>query len=257
MLAQITRLYRAYNYYASPDKFLVRSALRELLDSRRQYRKALEVGAGIATLTQLVKSHAQIETYITSDVDESDTADVVCDAQDMPFEDQSFDLIISFEVMEHIPDPEAFISETARVLTAEGDVLFTLPFIYGRHDFQDFHRWTEKGLHQIFERHGLAIKALRKRGGTGLAMSRLFVNYVHDSVASRQRQWRTKSSHTKLLQALMTLTLVPVNMISWLAMFWDKIFDRDSANPLGFVILAHKPKALKASSEARPYAARV
>ena len=38
------------------------------------------------------------------------------DAQAIPLQDQSIDLIVSFETIEHVDDPAAFLAECARVL---------------------------------------------------------------------------------------------------------------------------------------------
>ena len=45
------------------------------------------------------------------------------DAQDMPYEDKSKDVIILFEAIYYIPDVEKFVKECARVLRAGGKVL--------------------------------------------------------------------------------------------------------------------------------------
>jgi SAM-dependent methyltransferase len=45
------------------------------------------------------------------------------DAQDMPFEDNSFDVVILFEAIYYIPDAEQFVSECSRVLRPGGKVL--------------------------------------------------------------------------------------------------------------------------------------
>jgi len=45
------------------------------------------------------------------------------DAQDMPFEDNSFDVMILFEAIYYIPDAEKFVSECRRVLRPGGKVL--------------------------------------------------------------------------------------------------------------------------------------
>ena len=42
------------------------------------------------------------------------------DAQDMPFEDKSKDVIILFEAIYYIPDAAKFVKECARVLRSEG-----------------------------------------------------------------------------------------------------------------------------------------
>lgn len=45
----------------------------------------------------------------------------------LTFADESFDMVISQDVMEHVPDPEAAFAETARVLRPGGSHIFTIP----------------------------------------------------------------------------------------------------------------------------------
>jgi len=50
------------------------------------------------------------------------------DATQLTFEDNSFNQVISFEVLEHIPDFNAALQETHRVLRPGGRFYFTAPF---------------------------------------------------------------------------------------------------------------------------------
>ena len=50
------------------------------------------------------------------------------DLMDIPFDENSFDLIISTEVFEHIPDPYKAFSEIYRVLKKGGSHIFTVPY---------------------------------------------------------------------------------------------------------------------------------
>lgn len=50
------------------------------------------------------------------------------DVMDLSYPDESFDLIVSNDVMEHIPDPERALRECFRVLKRGGRVLATFPF---------------------------------------------------------------------------------------------------------------------------------
>jgi SAM-dependent methyltransferase len=45
----------------------------------------------------------------------------------LPFEDASFDIVIAFQVLEHVPDPEAFLREARRVTRPSDCVLIVTP----------------------------------------------------------------------------------------------------------------------------------
>jgi hypothetical protein len=56
------------------------------------------------------------------------------DAQALSFADCSFDFILSFDVLEHVPGPVRAIHEFYRVLKPGGSLLFTVPFSFHRQD---------------------------------------------------------------------------------------------------------------------------
>ena len=49
------------------------------------------------------------------------------DGENLPFEDDSFDSGVSFEVLEHTPDPGRLLCELARVVKPGGPVVVTTP----------------------------------------------------------------------------------------------------------------------------------
>ena len=49
------------------------------------------------------------------------------DVRKLPFEDGSFDVVVSFETIEHIPDPQRAIAEFRRVLTDDGRLVISTP----------------------------------------------------------------------------------------------------------------------------------
>jgi SAM-dependent methyltransferase len=59
--------------------------------------------------------------------DPSDTWFVQADGQSLPFADNSFDLIVSCETIEHLPDVRSAIREMYRVTRPQGRLLLTTP----------------------------------------------------------------------------------------------------------------------------------
>jgi ubiquinone/menaquinone biosynthesis C-methylase UbiE len=59
--------------------------------------------------------------------------DVLCDAGNVPLPDESFDVVILAEVVEHLPDAPAALSEAGRLLRPGGVLLATAPFMFRVH----------------------------------------------------------------------------------------------------------------------------
>ena len=54
------------------------------------------------------------------------------DMQHLPFADQTFDLVLHADTLEHVPEPLAALTECRRVLRPGGWCCFTIPMIVGR-----------------------------------------------------------------------------------------------------------------------------
>lgn len=80
----------------------------------------------------------------------------------LTFPDNSFDLFISQDVMEHVFDPEAAFKEIARVLKPGGAHIFTAPLI---NKFKDSEVWASCDgdgkviYHHVPEYHGNPVDA--------------------------------------------------------------------------------------------------
>ena len=51
----------------------------------------------------------------------------VMNQSDLPFDDDCFDVVLSFDVFEHIPEPDQHLREVARVLKPNGCYLLQTP----------------------------------------------------------------------------------------------------------------------------------
>ncbi len=75
---------------------------------------------------------------------------------DLPFEEDAFDLVCAFDVIEHVEDDELAVSEMKRVCKKGGIICVTVPafmFLWSAHDEVNHHyrRYTKKQLKQLFE----------------------------------------------------------------------------------------------------------
>lgn len=87
--------------------------------------------------------------------------DVFADAHKLPFADNSIGAVACFEVLEHVTEPDAVISEIARVLSAGGIVAFSMPFLYPVHDAPyDFQRWTAHRWQRSLAGAGLKVESI-------------------------------------------------------------------------------------------------
>jgi SAM-dependent methyltransferase/uncharacterized protein YbaR (Trm112 family) len=78
---------------------------------------------------------------------------LVADLLDLPFEDGSFDAIVAQGVVEHVIDPQRAADEIHRVLTPDGLLFSTTPFVLGVHlPVADYTRFSRLGLIRLFRR---------------------------------------------------------------------------------------------------------
>jgi SAM-dependent methyltransferase len=118
--------------------------------------KVLDVGCGRKPYRDIIEP--KCDQYIGMDIEKKDTVDVVGDAQKLPFDDQSFDVVVAFQLMEHLPEPNQFLSECYRVARPGGHILITTPFMWGEHEQpRDFYRYTRFGLRYLAEKAGFEV----------------------------------------------------------------------------------------------------
>ena len=99
---------------------------------------ALEIGSGTGYFSLNLVQLGAIERLVATDISAGmlatlattagrlglDVETAVTDAEGLPFEDESFDLVFGHAVLHHLPDLEAALSEFRRVLRPGGAVAF-------------------------------------------------------------------------------------------------------------------------------------
>ena len=96
--------------------------------------RILEVGVGEGEVANRIKERWPGVSYVGIDLPDAELADAwheselaggFADIVSLPFPDGSFDLVLAIEVLEHVTDPPAALSELARVAT--GSLVLSVP----------------------------------------------------------------------------------------------------------------------------------
>jgi SAM-dependent methyltransferase len=121
--------------------------LRDVLRVAEEGGDILHVGPGAA----LVRWFGTLEgtRYVTLDLD-SPLASVQADVTDLPFDDESFDLILCLHVLEHVQDDRAAMRELFRVLAPGGRAVIQVPPSDLEETFEDAEITTPEERERVF-----------------------------------------------------------------------------------------------------------
>jgi 2-polyprenyl-3-methyl-5-hydroxy-6-metoxy-1,4-benzoquinol methylase len=162
---------------------------RELAEhlARRRPGRLLDWGCGWGQVTALLREQGvDVAAYdYREDVDEPTTMalerfpeiEVLVSPEPvaLPFDDGSFDTVLSCGVLEHVPDPDGSVAEIGRVLRPGG--MFYVTNLPNRYSYTEkgakllglyYHGqlphdrvYTKRSIERLVERHGFTVRELR------------------------------------------------------------------------------------------------
>lgn len=201
------------------DSAQIQAALKLCLSRLGPGTRGLNVGAGSTRLHPAV---------MNLDIVSTPTVDVCASVDQLPFRDEVFDLVLSQEVLEHVPNPFRGISEMKRVLRRGGILYCQVPFTIGYHPGPtDFWRFTIQGIRELVQREGLEVQQLDIAVGPGTGFYRIAVEFI---ATGASRLWPSLYFPFK---ALMALFLYP---FKWYDSFLIKAPQKDRIAGGYFVI---------------------
>ena len=116
---------------------VVYQTLNMFLDRFKEKVRLLDVGCGDGTQTkkyyEIILKKGKVAFVVGIDINAHYLSHngiidfIVGDARYLPFKDESFDLIISTEVIEHFIEGELFLNECYRILKESGVLILTTP----------------------------------------------------------------------------------------------------------------------------------
>jgi SAM-dependent methyltransferase len=138
--------------------------LVDLLDVVRPWLAAaegrwLDLGSGTSPYRRYLPCEV-----VRADVDDPESADVAPDivlvpGEPCPAPTASFDGVLSTQVLEHVPDPAAYLADAYRLLKPGGTLVVTTHGIYEDHPCPlDLWRWTADGLRHLAAQAGFEVR---------------------------------------------------------------------------------------------------
>lgn len=136
-----------------PLDTLLQKTLHNVYKTHPNIKRILDLGSGKRYYEPMfADGNAQ---YVALDIGVDDCPDVSAFGEALPFADQTFDLIVCIQVLEHVNDPHQVIREISRVLCPGGVVLLSTHGTMFYHPTpNDYWRWTQTGLQKIFRDYG-------------------------------------------------------------------------------------------------------
>ena len=194
--------------------------------------KLLDVGCG----TKPYENICNVDEYIGLEIDDEGNrqhnyADVFYDGKTIPFEDKSFDSILSNQVFEHVFNPNQFLKEINRVTKVGGKFLITVPFVWDEHEQPyDYARYSSFGLKHILAENGFEIIEHRKSNNGIEVIFQLINDYLYKVIM-------TENAYFNLL--IIILLMAPINMAG---LILSKLLPRNNDLYLDNIVLAKKIK---------------
>lgn len=142
--------------------------LMKKVDKDKKQLKILNIGAGTGDDLEVLNKYGK--NYVI-DIDEKALSVIdnklceekrVADACNLPYDNNYFDVVVSFDVFEHIKNDQKSVNEVYRVLKNDSVLIFTVPafqFLFSSHDKALHHqrRYNKKSIKNILSKFNLKI----------------------------------------------------------------------------------------------------
>ena len=176
--------------------------------------------------------------------------DVFYDGVNLPFQDASFDTVLSVQVLEHTSDPQHLLEEMSRVLRPGGLMILSAPFSFRLHEEpHDYFRYTPHGLRMMCEKAQFEVIEIQPQGGFGSVVGHKLNSFLALRLVRAQGLGQSlgKFGHEASAQDPPRFWLLPV-VVPTMAMIsaGARLFDRfvaESTEALSFLVLARRVAA--------------
>lgn len=123
--------------------------------------KVLDFGCGEKPYESIIncKEYIGVDVKVSGHSEERHAkVDYYYEKCKLPFDDMTFDNVISTQVFEHIYEIDDIMNELYRVMKIKGHIIITVPLCNPEHEIPfDFFRYTTYGITKKLEQHGFVV----------------------------------------------------------------------------------------------------
>ena len=202
-----------------------------------------DIGAGASPYYYIFSN--KISTYYAIDTlnafpinEQRNITQIPGRAEEIPLEDNSVDIVICNQVIEHLPEPLCAFKEINRVLKPGGLFLGSVPHISPIHlEPFDYWRFTEYGVLNLLDKANFTQCHVEGNGGAMRAAALLI---CMDGLLSTRKEGQSQSFHSKWALALFPL----IGFINFLFHIMDRIIGNRKRSPANYCFTARKKQMI-------------
>jgi SAM-dependent methyltransferase len=237
-------------WFASRTRALIGLLDRELADGDR---RVLDVGCGAGNMIHHLSRYGAVigidNNPIPLKVAHERGYDArLAEAERLPFEDQSFDLVTALDVIEHCENDSQILSECYRVCADGGLIAITVPalqWLWSNNDVINDHkrRYSQSDLRSRVSEAGFQIRRMTYNNFFIFPMAAALL--LLRSKAEMEPELATPSSDEEAYQVEMEPTSPPVNAVLTAVGWLEAGVLRFTGLPIGtsLICIAQKPPA--------------
>ena len=138
------------------DNYLMKQCIKSFIIhvSEKMKGDVLDIGCGKKPYEDLIMGIDAVKSYTGVDIEgeysKKGKPDILWDGNILPIESKQYDIVVCFEVIEHVMDISNILKESHRVLRNNGTIIITSPFVWPLHDEpNDYFRYTPFSIEEI------------------------------------------------------------------------------------------------------------
>jgi SAM-dependent methyltransferase len=213
--------------------------IKSLFEKSITFDYLLDLGCGQKPYKKIyekkVLNHIGIEVSSTSHGNAY--VDLIYDGKNIPFEDATFDVVLCTEVLEHVEQPQLFLTEINRVMKKNGILILTTPFLQLLHEMPfDYNRFTPFELKRLIEKTNFSLeKIIGISSATGFIFS--IMNRLPLKIMNKLAKW----TRIKLIYSIYNpLIFLFIFLPQWLYLqigkhSFENVYDTKTAKSYGLI----------------------